>query len=67
MEDGSDQTIAANLNIALGTVHNVNCRFIETEDVMPKKYLSGQNWGHELFIVRMIIDRPSHYLCYATL
>lgn len=43
MEDGSDQTIAANLNIALGTVHNVNCRFIETEDVMPKKYLSGQN------------------------
>lgn len=34
---------------------------------MPKKYLSGQNWGNELFIVGMIIDRPSHYLCYATL
>ena len=36
-------TIAPNLNVALGTVHNVNCPLIETGDVMPKKYLNGQN------------------------
>lgn len=63
----SYRTIAANLNVALGTVHNVNRRFIETGDVMPKKVpqrteLRSLNHSDELFILGMIIDSPSHYL-----
>lgn len=63
----SYRTIAANLNVALGTVHNVNRHFIETGDVMPKKVpqrteLRSLNHSDELFTLGMIIDSPSQYL-----
>ena len=62
----SYRSIAANLNVAVGTVHHIYRRFIETGDVLPKKVqrteLRSLNHFDELFVIGLIIDSPSQYL-----
>ena len=61
------RTIAANLNVALGTVHHINRRFVEIGDAHPKvapqrTCLRTLSHSDELFILGLIIDSPSRYL-----
>ena len=63
----SYRSIAANLNVALGTVYHTNCLFIETGDVLAKtaprrEHLTSLSHSDELFIIGLIIDSPSKYL-----
>ena len=63
----SYRRIAANLNVALGTVYRINRHFVETGDVMPRKVpqrtnLRSLSHSDELFIIGLIIESPSHYL-----
>ena len=60
------RAVARNLNVAVGTVHNVLCRFEETGEVDPKhpnktstRKLSS---NEELIIVGLILDNPGLYL-----
>ena len=58
---------AANLNVALGTVYNINRLFKKTGDVLPNKIprrneLRLLSHSDELFIIGLIIDSPSYYL-----
>ena len=60
------QEIAANLNVALGTVYNINRLFVDTGDVIPKKvprreHLRSLTHTDELLILGLIIDSPSSY------
>ena len=61
------QKIASDLNVTLGTVYHINCHFIETGDVMPKKVsqhseLRSLSHSDEQFIIGLICDGPSYYL-----
>ena len=61
------RTISANLNVALGTVHHINRRFVEIGDVHPKvapqrTCLRTLSHSDELYILGLIIDSPSRYL-----
>ena len=63
----SYRSIAANLNVALGTVYHINRLFIETGDVIAKtaprrEHLKSLSHSDELFIMGLIIDSPSKYL-----
>ena len=58
---------ASNLNVALGTVYHINCRFIEMGDVIPNELsqrTEQRSLSHsdELFIIGLICDSPSYYL-----
>ena len=63
----SYRNIAANLNVALGTVHHINSLFMETGDVIPRRVPSREelrslSHSDELLIMGLIIDSPSKYL-----
>ena len=58
--------IARNVNVSLGTVHNVYARFERTGEVSPSKanreetrVLTGQQ---ELLILGLVLDNPSLYI-----
>ena len=56
--------IAANFNVALGTVYNINFLFADTGDVIPKKVPRQEelrSLGHtdELLLLGLIVDCPS--------
>ena len=60
-------SIAANLNVALGTVHHINRLFMETGDVIPmrvpsREELRSLSHSDELLIIGLIIDSPGNYL-----
>ena len=61
------RTIASNLNVSLGTVHNIYQRYVDTGTVTPKQQpcrqeLRSLNQQDELFIIGIILDNPSVYL-----
>ena len=65
--DLSYRKIASNLNVALGTAHNINHLFRKTGDVVPQKIpqrneLRILSHSDELFIIGLIIESPSYYL-----
>lgn len=57
--------IAANLNVSLGTVHNIWKRFDETGSVKPKPLPHVQRIitdEDQLFIIGVVLDNPGVYL-----
>ena len=59
--------IAKNLNLSLGTVHNMYKRFEQTGDVQRNKplrreYLRALNGQQELLLISLILENPSLYL-----
>ena len=61
------RTIASNLNVSLGTVHNIYQRCVDTGTVTPKQQpcrqeLRSLNQQDELFIIGIILHNPSVYL-----
>ena len=63
----SYRNIAANLNVALGTVHHINRLFFETGDMVLKRVcrreeLRSLSHSDELLIIELVIESPSKYL-----
>ena len=63
----SFRAIARNLNLSLGTVHNMYGRFEQTGDIQhskpgPREYLRALNGQQELLLIGLILENPSLYL-----